>query len=130
VKYDYVTIPNATVLTESFGISGLSTASITEVRASVQSYVITDNFGKECMKCVNLPFTWASTASATNIGTVPGKVTVYNGGSIPSFNGAGTGAYQNPEKLSGTMAAISAFQTIQILASILLYPHCTWYRLL
>ena len=99
VKYDYVQIPNATLLTESFSISGLSTANITEVRASVERYTITDNFGKECMKCVNLPFTWASTASATPIGTVPGKITTYGGGSIPSFTGAGTGAYQNPREI-------------------------------
>ncbi|MFI5219446.1 MAG: hypothetical protein ACHQNT_08140, partial [Bacteroidia bacterium] len=60
VKYDHTQIPNATVAAQTFTISGLGTANITEVRANVVSYTITDNYGKECMKCVNLPFTWAS----------------------------------------------------------------------
>ncbi|MBY0478028.1 MAG: PKD domain-containing protein [Chitinophagaceae bacterium] len=109
VKYDYVQIPNATVLTETFSISGLSTASITEVRANVVSYTITDNFGKACMQCVNLPFTWASVSSATNIGSVPPKITMFGGATIPSFNGSGAGAYQNPREVvwnNGTTISI------------------------
>jgi len=98
VTYNYIQIPNATLLTENFSISGLSTANITEVRANVVSYTITDNFGKECLKCVNLPFTWASTASATNIGAVAPKITMY-GGNVPSFNGSGAGVYQNPREI-------------------------------
>ncbi len=99
VTYNYTQIPNASLLTENFSISGLSTANITEVRANVISYTITDNFGKECLKCVNFPFTWASTASATNIGSVPPKITMYGGTTVPSFNGSGSGAYQNPREI-------------------------------
>ena len=109
VKYDYVLIPNATVLTENFVFNGLSTATITEVRANVVSYTITDNFGKECMKCVNLPFTWASVSSATNIGAVPPKITMYGGATVPTFNGSGAGAYQNPREViwnNGTTISI------------------------
>ncbi|MDZ4758202.1 MAG: PKD domain-containing protein [Bacteroidota bacterium] len=99
VKYDYVLIPNATVVTENYSISGLSTANISEVRANVVSYNITDNFGKECLKCVNLPFTWASVSTATNIVTVPPAITMYGGTTVPSFNGSGSGAYQNPREV-------------------------------
>jgi hypothetical protein len=99
IQYDYTQIPNATVGMQTFTINGLGTANITEVRADVYSYTITDNFGKECMKCVNLPFTWASIASAGNIGAVPGKITMYGGVGVPSFNGSGAGAYQNPREV-------------------------------
>ena len=51
------------------------------------------------MKCVNLPFTWASIASAANIGAVPGLITMYGGTTVPSFNGSGAGAYQNPREV-------------------------------
>jgi PKD domain/Ig-like domain CHU_C associated len=108
VKYDYVQIPNATVVTQNFSISGLGTASITEVRANVVSYTITDNFGKECMKCVNLPFTWASVSSATNVLTIPPTITMF-GSTVPSFNGSGAGAYQNPREVvwnNGTTISI------------------------
>ena len=99
VKYNYVLIPNATVVTENFTISGLSTASITEVRANIVSYTITDNFNQECMKCVNLPFTWGSVSSATNIGNVPPKITLFGGATVSTFIGSGAGAYQNPREI-------------------------------
>lgn len=99
IKYDYGQIPNATLGSQTFTINGLALATITEVRANVVSYDITDNFGKECMKCVNLPFTWASIASATNIGTASPKITMYGGATVPSFNGSGAGAYQNPREV-------------------------------
>lgn len=95
----YTNNGNATQVNNSFIINGLGTANITEVRANVVSYTITDNFNKECMKCVNLPFTWASTASAGNIGAVPGKITMFGGVQVPSFNGTGTGVYQNPREV-------------------------------
>ena len=99
VKYDYTQIPNATVAAQTFTINGLALANITEVRANVVSYTIDDNYKKECMKCVNLPFTWASIASAANIGAVPGLITMYGGTTVPSFNGSGAGAYQNPREV-------------------------------
>lgn len=99
VKYDHTQIPNATIAAQTFTINGLASANITEVRANVMSYDITDNYGKECMKCVNLPFTWASIQSAANIGAVPGLITMYGGTGVPSFNGTGAGAYQNPREV-------------------------------
>lgn len=99
VKYDYIQVPNATLVSETFTINGLASANITEVRANVISYTIDDNYKKECMKCVNLPFTWASVASAGNIGVVPGKITMYGGTTVLSFTVAGAGAYQNPREV-------------------------------
>lgn len=95
----YTNNGNSTGVNTSFIINGLNTANITEVRANVVSYTITDNFKQECMKCVNLPFTWASTASAGNIGAVPGKITMFGGVQVPNFNGSGTGVYQNPREV-------------------------------
>jgi hypothetical protein len=99
VKYDFTQIPNATIAAQTFTINGLALASITEVRANVVSYDITDNFGKECMKCVNLPFTWASITSAANIGAAPGLITMYGGTTVASFTGSGTDAYKNPREV-------------------------------
>ncbi|MEO6539828.1 MAG: PKD domain-containing protein [Ferruginibacter sp.] len=99
VKYDYAQIPNATVAAQTFTINGLALANISEVRANVISYTIDDNYKKECMKCVNLPFTWASISSTGNIGAVPGKITMYGGTTVLSFNGTGAGAYQNPREV-------------------------------
>jgi PKD repeat protein len=95
----YSNVGNATSVNNNFVINGLSTANITEVRANVMSYTITDNFNTDCMKCINLPFTWASVASATNIGVVPAKITMYGGTMVPSFAGTGPGAYQNPREV-------------------------------
>ena len=99
IKYDYVQIPNATLASQTFTINGLALANITEVRANVISYTIDDNYKKECMKCVNLPFTWASVSSATNIGAVVPRITMFGGTTVPSFNGSGAGAYQNPREV-------------------------------
>ncbi|MBL0146155.1 MAG: hypothetical protein IPP48_10610 [Chitinophagaceae bacterium] len=96
----YTSGTTSTLVTNSFTISGLpATANITEVRANVVSYTIDDNFKGDCMKCVNLPFTWASASTAPNIGTASPKITMYGGATVPSFNGSGAGAYQNPREI-------------------------------
>jgi hypothetical protein len=96
----YTSNPTSTIVSNNFTISGLpATANITEIRANVVSYTIDDNFKGDCMKCVNLPFTWASTSTATNIGTAPPKITMFGGATVPSFNGSGTGVYQNPREV-------------------------------
>jgi PKD domain len=95
----YVTNPTSTTVTNNFAITIPASANITEVRANVVSYTIDDNFKGDCMKCVNLPFTWASMATATNISTAPPKITMYGGATVPSFNGTGAGVYQNPREV-------------------------------
>jgi PKD repeat protein len=99
VRYDTIALPTATVLVGTFNVSGLSTADITEVRANVVSYTISDNYGTECMKCQNFPFTWASVAIASPIRTIPPKITMYGGTTVPYFTGVGAGKYQNPREI-------------------------------
>ncbi|MCX8018856.1 MAG: hypothetical protein N2747_00010 [Chitinophagaceae bacterium] len=91
---------NASVLTQQFSISGLAGVPITEVRVEVVSYTITDNYNKECMRCVNLPFTWASAQSATNLGnpSVSPAITLFNT-SVHPFNPTGAGQYKNPREV-------------------------------
>ncbi len=89
---------NATIAAQTFIISGLAGIPLTEVRAEVLSYTISDNYDKECMKCINLPYTWASILSATNIGTGSPKITMYNT-TVHPFNPTGTGVYQNPREV-------------------------------
>jgi hypothetical protein len=94
----YVVNPTSTIVSNNFAITIPSTENITEVRANVISYTIEDKYKGDCMKCVNLPFTWASVSSATNILTAAPKITMYGGAAVPSFNGSGAGAYQNPRE--------------------------------
>jgi PKD domain len=95
----YTAGTGSTIVSNNYAITIPSTANITEVRANVVSYTIDDDFKGDCMKCVNLPFTWASTSTATNINTAPPKITMYGLTTVPSFNGSGAGAYQNPREV-------------------------------
>ena len=105
VSYDTVTVPSATALIAYVNISGLSTANITEVRANVVNYIISDNYDKECMKCINYPYTWASFAAATafrqTVGAVLPNITMYGGTSLRYFFGGGSfgNKYQNPREI-------------------------------
>jgi hypothetical protein len=91
---------NASVLTQNFSISGLAGVPLTEVRAEVIGYIIQDNFKNECMKCQNLPYTWASIQSATAIGNplVSPAITMFNTTQHP-FNPTGGGQYKNPREV-------------------------------
>ncbi len=95
----YTAGTGSTIVSNNYTITIPTTANITEVRANVVSYTIDDDFKGDCMKCVNLPFTWASIATAANINTAPPKITMYGGASVPAFNGSGAGAYQNPREV-------------------------------
>lgn len=97
-KPDYTQQYNATVAAQNFTINGLAGVPLTEVRAEVLSYTITDNYNKECMKCVSLPYTWASILSAGTLSSVPPKITMY-GSTVHPFNPSGTGVYQNPREV-------------------------------
>ncbi len=100
LTYTYNQQYNATIAAQNFTISGLGGVPLTEVRAEVLSYTITDNYNKECMKCISLPYSWASVLSASNLGvpTVPPKITMYNS-TVHPFNPTGTGLYQNPREV-------------------------------
>jgi hypothetical protein len=96
---NYSTLPNATVLQQGFTINGLGTTTLTEVRAEVVSYTLQDNFNSECLKCVNLPYSWASIYKAGNIATVSPKITMFGTSVPPPFTGTGAQAYQNPREI-------------------------------
>lgn len=100
LTYTYNQQYNATIGGQNFTISGLAGVPLTEVRAEVLSYTITDNYNKECMKCISLPYSWASVLSASNLGvpTVPPKITMYNS-TVHPFNPTGAGLYQNPREV-------------------------------
>jgi PKD domain/PKD-like domain len=95
----YTAGTGSTIVSNNYTITIPTTANITEVRVNVVSYTIDDDFKGDCLKCVNLPFTWASVSTATNINTAAPKITMYGGASVPSFNGSGAGAYQNPREV-------------------------------
>ena len=96
---DYDPHGKFTILKSNFEISIPDTINITEVRANVISYTITDNYNTECMRCVNFPFTWASVSDATDISTASPKITMYGFETVPPFNGSGPAKYQNPREI-------------------------------
>lgn len=98
LTYGYNQQYNATIASQTFTINGLAGVPLTEMRAEVLSYAISDNYEKECMKCINLPYTWASILSAANIGAVLPKITMYNS-TVHPFNPTGTGVNQNPREV-------------------------------
>jgi PKD repeat protein len=90
---------NATIASQTFTISGLTGVPLTEVRAEVVSYNLSSNFNNECLNCTSLPFTWASIASADNIGGLPPKIGLYGGATTPNFVATGTEVYKNPREV-------------------------------
>lgn len=96
--YDYA-VAGKTTLAQNFVISGLSGVNITEVRAQVTDFYLYDNFNGECVKCINLPFTWGSVSSGMNIGAVSPKITLFGGATTPVFSGTGAEQNQNPREI-------------------------------
>lgn len=96
----YTSTSSATIASQTFSVSGLTGIPLTEVRAEVLSYTLSNvatNCDAECCN-QNLPFQWASINSAANIGTVPGLINLY-GSSVAVFNGTGTQVYMNPREV-------------------------------
>ena len=89
---------SATSVSTGFIINGLAGVNITELRADVISYTIISNFNNECMSCKTLPYAWASIASATTLGAIVPKITMYNS-TVTVFNPTGPGLYQNPREV-------------------------------
>jgi hypothetical protein len=90
---------NATVASQIFTISGLTGVQLTEVRAEVVSYSLGSNYNNECLSCNSLPFTWASIASADNIGALSPKIGLFGGATTSNFVATGTGVYKNPREV-------------------------------
>jgi PKD repeat protein len=102
---------NATIVGQSFNISGLTGVQLTEVRAEVISYNMSSNYNDECIACKTLPFLWASINSAASIGAVPALINLYGGSTTTLFNPTGTAVYQNPREVvwnnGGTFTIVS-----------------------
>jgi PKD repeat protein len=90
--------PAATIANASFGFSGPSGNLFTEVRATVVSYTLLDNFNGECLSCKSYPFTWASMYQPGNIGSMTPQITLYNT-TVGSFTPSGAGLFQNPREV-------------------------------
>jgi hypothetical protein len=94
-----LTNPPATIANGVFGISGPAGNLFTEIRAEVVSYNLYSNFNNECLSCKSYPYTWSSIYQPGNIGTMPPKITMYGGATVPAFNPSGAGMYQNPREV-------------------------------
>jgi len=115
-KPTYTQQYNATLASQNFVIGGLAGVPITEVRAEVISYNITDNYNRECIKCQNLPYTWASIQSASSITGVPPKISLFNTAVYP-FIPTGAAVNQNPREIiwnNGSSFLISNGTTIKM----------------
>jgi PKD repeat protein len=111
--YSSTSSGNATVASQIFTVSGLTGVQLSEVRAEVMSYnigFVNSNCDTTDCTCLNLPFTWASINSASNIGTVPGLINIY-GTPASIFNPTGAAIYKNPREViwnNGSLFMISA----------------------
>ena len=110
--------PAATVASTIFTIIGPTGTLFTEVRAEVLSYALTSN-SEVCINCKTYPFTWASMYTAGPIGAIPPKITMNGGTTVPAFNPAGNGIYQNPREViwnnGGTSFALPTSLSMQFL---------------
>jgi hypothetical protein len=107
----------ASIVNSSFNITGLSGVQLSEVKASILTYTIGSNYNNECVSCKTLPYTWASTSSATNMGAVPAVISIF-GGTTNNFMPTGTAVYQNPREIvwnNGTAFNISSPVAINFL---------------
>lgn len=91
--------PPATIANAIFGITGPAGNLFTEIRAEVVSYNLFSNFNNECLSCKSYPYSWSSMYQPGNIGTMPPKITMYGGATVPAFNPSGAGMYQNPREV-------------------------------
>ncbi len=92
--------PSATIANANFAISGPAGNLFTEIRADVISYNLFSNFNNECLSCKSYPYTWSSMYQPGNIGTIPPQITMFGGTTVPVFNPAGNGMYQNPREVT------------------------------
>jgi PKD repeat protein len=90
--------PAATVLNAVFPITGPALAQYTAIKAEVVNYQLSDNFDGACLKCFNLPYTWASMYRPGTVSLVSPQIPLFNT-TVTQFNPAGGGQYQNPRQV-------------------------------
>lgn len=93
--------PNNThlLVNQGFTFSGLTGASLTEIRAEVLSFNLTSQFPEQCIGCKNLPKGWASIYDGNVMGAVIPKVNLAGVMTNAPLNVGTLSPYSNPREI-------------------------------
>ena len=87
------------LVNQAFNFTGLTGASLTEIRAEVLSYNLTSQFPEQCIGCKNLPKGWASIYDGNVMGPVIPKVNLAGVMTNAPLNVSSLSAYSNPREI-------------------------------
>lgn len=87
------------LVTQGFNFSGLTGASLTEIRAEVLSFNLSSQFPEQCIGCKNLPKGWASIYDGNVMGPVIPKVNLAGVMTNAPINVGTLSAYSNPREI-------------------------------
>jgi PKD repeat protein len=87
------------LVSQAFSFSGLTGASLTEIRAEVLSYNLTSQYPESCIGCKNLPKGWASIYDGNVMGVVVPKVNLAGVMTNAPINIGSLSAYSNPREI-------------------------------
>lgn len=87
------------LVNQGFNFSGLTGASLTEIRAEVLSYNLTSQFPEQCIGCKNLPKGWASIYDGNVMGPVVPKVNLAGVMTNAPLNVSTLSPYSNPREI-------------------------------
>jgi len=87
------------LVNQAFNFTGLTGASLTEIRAEVLSYNLTSQFPEQCIGCKNLPKGWASIYNGNVMGPVIPKVNLTGVMTNAPLNVSSLSAYSNPREI-------------------------------
>ena len=87
------------LVNQSFNFTGLTGASLTEIRGEVLSYNLTSQFPEQCIGCKNLPKGWASIYDGNVMGPVIPKVNLAGVMTNAPINVGALSAYSNPREI-------------------------------
>lgn len=87
------------LVNQGFNFTGLTGASLTEIRAEVLSYNLTSQFPEQCIGCKNLPKGWASIYNGNVMGPVIPKVNLAGVMTNAPLNVGSLSAYSNPREI-------------------------------
>jgi PKD repeat protein len=87
------------LVNQAFNFTGLTGASLTEIRAEVLSYNLTSQFPEQCIGCKNLPKGWASIYNGNVMGPVIPKVNLAGVMTNAPLNVSSLSTYSNPREI-------------------------------
>ncbi len=90
---------NNLLVNQAFNFTGLTGASLTEIRAEVLSYNLTSQFPEQCIGCKNLPKGWASIYDGNVMGPVIPKVNLAGVMTNAPLNVPSLSTYSNPREI-------------------------------